>query len=559
VLAGDIVAGPWVRAACQRHVNDLATGAARGLSWDAAKAEYEIDFYEHVLRLNGGKFEGKPFRLDMWQAFIIGSMHGWRNAEGTRRFVTFYIETGKGSGKSPLAAGIGLRVLTSGLARAEVYSAATKKEQATILFRDAVAMVRQSPTLQFYDNGVQRLTFSGGHGREYNIGFPQTASFFRPIASDEGQSGPRPACGLIDELHEHKDGTVIEMMRAGFKSNPEPILFIITNSGSGTTGVCRDYHDYSIKVVTGAADVNASDADTHFAYVCAMDDGDDPFESEACWIKANPGLPAIPGADYIRKQVAEAKGMPSKEAIVRRLNFCQWTSAMSPWLSADVWLKSQRAYTLADFRGRRCYGGLDLSSTTDTTAFVLAFEPLQPGGKVALFPFVWLPKEGLHEKDAKDRVPYVMWAEQGLLLTTPGKAISKRDVLITIDKAVKDYELDLVAVAYDRWGIEQLKVSMDELGVSLPLQPFGQGFGSMGAAVNKFEELLLNDQLEHPGHPILTSHMANAVMIEDAAGNRKPAKDKATGRIDLCVASIMAVGVCAIQAGHSEKSFWESE
>lgn len=529
VAKGKIVAGPYVRDACKRHLEDIKTGAARGLVWDAKRAQLEIDFFEEVLHLNGGDFEGQLFKLHGWQAFIVGSLSGWRRADGFRRFNLAYVETGKGSGKSPLAAGVGIRGLTGKRQRAEIYSAATKKDQAMVLFRDAVAMVKQSPLL------ASRCATSGAVGKEYNIAYHKQHSFFRPISSDEGQSGPRPHIGLIDELHEHKDSVTVEMMKAGFKNDRDALLFIITNSGVGQTSVCWNYHDYAVKVSRG----DLQD-DSFFGYVCGLDEGDDPFTDESCWIKANPSLPELPGMDYLRGQFTAARGMPSKASVVKRLNFCIWTDAGSPWLSYEVWKKARTEVELEALRGRRCFGGLDMSSTTDVTAFVLAFEPIADGEPWLLVPWFWLPGDDLHERDDRDRVPYAAWRDQGYLRTKPGKAI--RPAQVAADVAEICAMFDVVSIGYDRWGIEALKVAMENDGISLPLVPHGQGFKDMAPAVKEFEARLLNGQLKHGGHPILTAHASAAVLDEDPAGNRKPVKQKATGRIDGIVAALMAIG-----------------
>jgi phage terminase large subunit-like protein len=234
VVSKTIIAGPHVRAACERHLRDLENGAERGLVWDLEKARYALGFFPAVLRLNGGRFEGKPFEPELWQGFIIGSLFGWYwEATGHRRFQIAYIETGKGSGKSPLAAGIGLfGLIADGEKRAEIYAAATKKDQAMILFRDAVAMVDQSPDLDW------RIDRSGSKGKEWNLAYHDTNSFFRPIAADDGQSGPRPHMALLDEIHEHRDGRVVEMLRAGFKFRTQPMLVMITNSGTNKKNRC---------------------------------------------------------------------------------------------------------------------------------------------------------------------------------------------------------------------------------------------------------------------------------------------------------------------------------
>ena len=246
VHSGKRIAGPDIRNACARHLRDLEEGPKRGLFWDLEEANKAIRFYRAVLKLNGGEFEGQPFELLPWQKFIVGSIFGWKGSDGYRRFRVVYVESGKGSGKSPLAAGVGLKGLVGdGEARAEVYAAATKKDQAMILFRDAVAMVQQSPELS------KRLTSSGTGQNIWNLAYLKAGSFFRPISSDDGQSGPRPHMALIDEVHEHKTNLVVEMMRAGTKSRKQALIFMITNSGSNKRGPCWEYHEYGARVASG--------------------------------------------------------------------------------------------------------------------------------------------------------------------------------------------------------------------------------------------------------------------------------------------------------------------
>lgn len=537
VLDGELIAGPHVRAACTRHLRDLEEGLGRGLTWSVDHAARAIAFFEEVLYLNGGQFEGQPFILQPWQAFVIGSLFGWLKGD-VRRFRVAYVETAKGSGKSPLAAGIGMYGLTAdGEARAEIYAAATKKDQAMVLFRDAVAMFTQSPELS------ARLSPSGMGERIWNLAYHATGSFFRPIAADEGQSGPRPHIGLVDEVHEHKTMDVVEMLRAGTKSRRQALMFLITNSGAGETTPCGRYHAYAIEIATAARQ-----DDTFFAYVCAVDEGDDPLLDESCWPKSNPSLQLanLPGMDYLRDQVREARGMPAKESIVRRLCFCQWTGAISPWLSATIWEPCRRDFRLEDLRGRRAWAGLDLSSTTDLTSLVLAVEPEDESEPVALLSFCWLPEDGLRDRADRDRVPYDVWHRQGFLETTPGKAISRRHVLMRMAQIFSQF--DMQGLAYDRWRIEDLKQLAADDGVPLPeMLAFGQGYKDMGPALDVFEAGLLNHTLAHNGHPVFTWCASNAVTDIDPAGNRKLNKVKATGRIDIVVAAVMAEA-CRVRA-----------
>lgn len=549
VTAKVIPAGPDVRAACARHLRDLKDGPARGLRWDLEAAQRAIGYFEEVLCLNGGEYEGQPFKVLPWQAFVIGSLFGWMGPDGHRRFRVAYVETAKGSGKSPLAAGIGLYGLTSdGEPRAEIYAAATKKDQAQVLFRDAVAMVDQSKAL------ARRIAISGAKGKEWNLAHNKTSSFFRPISADDGQSGPRPHMALLDEIHEHKTATVVEMMRAGTKGRRQALIFMITNSGSNKRTMCFEYHDYGKKVCAGTLQ-----DDSFFAFICSLDKGDDPFKDESCWYKSNPSLSdGIPGLKYLREQVTQARGMPSKEALVRRVNFCEWTEAASPWISSDIWFKCGEVdpTDIERLRGRSGVAGLDLSSTQDLTSLVVALDPAEDDPKVRLIPYFWLPGDDLEKKADKDRVPYLVWRDAGYLEALPGRAVNKLAVLHRLIAICEFFNIR--KIAYDRWRIEDFKQLIENEGAELPeLFPFGQGFKEMAPALDEFETLLLDEKLLHNGNPVMTWNAANAVVVTDPAGNRKLSKVLATGRIDGMVAAVMAIGsrMGAVESDKIEQGF----
>ncbi|MCX5508373.1 terminase large subunit [Pseudomonas sp. BJa3] len=574
VHSGERAAGPDIRNACARHLRDLEEGPKRGLTWDLAAANKAIRFYRTVLKLNGGEFEGLPFELLPWQKFIVGSIFGWKSSDGYRRFRVVYVESGKGSGKSPLAAGVGLTgLIADNEARAEIYAAATKKDQAMILFRDAVAMVQQSPEL------TKRLVCSGTGQNIWNLAYLKSGSFFRPISSDDGQSGPRPHMALIDEVHEHKTNMVVEMMRAGTKSRKQALIFMITNSGSNKRGPCWEYHEYGSRVASGALI-----DDGFFAYICSLDEGDDPIQDESCWFKSNPSLQDadLPGMKYLREQVTEARGMPSKEAMVRRLNFCEWTGAESPWISWDVWSQAEERVPMSLLRNRPCVGGLDLSSTTDLTSFVLLFYPTYEDPHWRLLPYFWIPDHELDKREARDKVPYAAWIKSRDLETTPGRAISKLHVLRRMQTICDYFQVD--KIAYDRWRIEDMRQLMSEYDITLPeLVEFGQGFKDMGPAVDEFERRLLGmierqpeeegrtaeffdyalpattvESLRHDGNPVMTWCAGNAVIVSDPANNRKADKAKATGRIDGIIAAIMATGISgAVSSGSSGSSIYD--
>jgi phage terminase large subunit-like protein len=528
-------AGPIVRNACKRHLTDLEHGPARGLRFDPDKAARAIGFFRDVLRLTGGEHEGRQFDAEPWQKFVLGSIFGWLGPDGYRRFRMAFIESGKGSGKSPLAAGVGLYMLVAdNEPRAEVYAGASKKDQAMILFRDAVAMVKHSPQLS------QRLTFSGGPGREWNIAYLSQGSFFRPISADDGQSGPRPHCALLDEVHEHKDANVVEMLRAGTKGRRQALIFMITNSGVDRTSVCYQYHEY-------AANVCAGDLldDSFFAYVCALDADDDPMTDESCWPKANPSLGVTIHHKYLREQVTQARGMPAKESIVRRLNFSQWTDAVSPWVSGDLWRHCERDFDLSDLERLPLWGGLDLSGTRDLTALALA--GVDTAGVIHAAVWFWTPEETAAERSRQDRVPYDTWIRQGHLIGTPGRAVSYDHVAAHI--AALAARFDIRGIAYDPYRINYLIGNLGQHNVDVPLIPHGQGYFRsqqsqlwMPHSVDVLERAVLEGRLRVLRNPVLTWNSASAVLETDAKGNRMFSKRKAAGRVDGIVALTMACG-----------------
>lgn len=569
VVSGTIIAGPYVRAACQRHLNDLQYGHERGLIWDPEKAQRVIDFFKYVLTVEVeekdeyGEVHSRavPFILRPWQAFIVGSLYGWVNEAGFRRFRRAYVEIGKGNGKSPMAAGIGHYMLVAQKKlRAEVYSAATDKDQASILFRDAVEMWQRSSNLK------KRLNPSG-QNPVWQLTHLDTSSYFKPISSEKkGKSGIRPYCALIDEVHEHADNSVIEMMRAGTKGNKEALIFEITNSGFDKKSVCGQEHDYSIEVVTGV-----KENDAWFAYVCSCDEGDDPFEDESCWIKANPNLGVSIQPEYIREQVLEAKGMPSKEGLVRRLNFCQWTESENSAIPRKIWQQCKGEVSpeeLCEKYGQP-FGGLDLSRTRDLSCFTLTWllDQTPDQWRFASKTWFWTPKDTLAERAKQDRAPYVEWEKAGHMEGVPGKRISYRWVADALAGLCAQFDPKIIGC--DQYGLEQLQDQLKEIGTTLPCVVHPQGFqkrviekreeqlliGNTGAdeislwmpdSINKLEAALLETRITVDPNPVMEMCSAAVVYEQNRTGHRMFAKDKATSRIDGMVSLAMSIGMATL-------------
>lgn len=558
VVDGRVVQGPWVRAACQRHLDDLQHGYKRGLHWELKAALLKIRFFEDELRLNGGQFEGLPFLLHPSQKFRIGCLFGWKRSDGTRRFRRFYDEEGKGNGKSPLLAGIGFLGMVADLeSRAEIYAAGAKKDQAQVLFRDAVAMVEQSP-------GLSSRLKKSGVTPVWNLTDSLTHSFFKPIASDDSQSGPRPHFALCDEIHEHKDRVVVDMLERGFKFRRQPMLCMATNAGFDLNTLCGEEHIHAINVARGFDDNGQKVVDdSTFAFVCALDEGDDPLEDESCWPKANPLLDVTITREYLRSVVAQAAAIPGKRNGILRLHFCQWTDSETAWIEKEAWEKSEDpTLKIEDYAGKECWDGLDIGAVRDLTAKATVFrdgfidEEVITGQKVkkpkfVLFVHCYMPKEGLEEKAKKDKIPYDVWVRQGFVTATPGKAIKL--AYPARDCVADAHTYDLQAVAYDVWLIKRFKDELDLLGASdLPVVEHPQGFNKrkdtelwMPESINNIETLIIERRLRVQVCPPLRAAVMAAQFEESPAGLRRFSKQKARGRIDALIAATMALAAAA--------------
>jgi phage terminase large subunit-like protein len=561
-----IVAGPLVRKAGERHLADLERGPGRGLIWRPDRALRAIEFFADVLRLpdvekdpvSGDEIihfeDAEPFKLDLWQQFVVGSLFGWYWDDVARRFRVGYIEVGKGNGKTPMAAGIGLYMQNAdGQPKAECYAAAAVKDQAKIQYRDAVNMVQASEDLR-------ELVEQHGEKEVYNLVNRKTGSFYKPISAEKrGLDGKRVHYAGIDEVHEHTNDLVCNKMRAGTKGRRSALILEITNSGFDRTTVCYQHHEYSDRVLSGQ--VPLADSDSWFAYVCSLDEGDDPMVDEACWPKANPNLGVSIQTRYLRDQVSEARGMPSKESIVRRLNFCQWVDAESPWIDSDLWRACEKDFDLEELRGRRGYGGLDLSGTRDLTAHAMAFQ--REDGGVDAFVEFWTPAITLAERSKADKVPYDVWVKQGHVRSTPGRAVDYAFVAQRLGELKEIYDFD--SEAFDPYRIKYFETELAEAAIELRLVPHSQGYFKasdkegkekakasgeepapdlwMPRSVELLEDLVMKGLLRVKLNPCLRWNSASAVLKPDPKNNRIFDKLRSKGRIDGIVALAMAIGL----------------
>jgi phage terminase large subunit-like protein len=524
VLRGRIVVGPLVALACERHERDRRDGPKRGITFNAAAADHTIEFIERWCRLpDTADANGDPrvFTLEPWQAFIVGSLFGWMLARGHRRFRNAYIEVGKGNGKTPLLAAIGLYGLTmDGQIAPQIYAAAADRDQAMVMYRDAVRMVDASPALaaRIQKAGIQQV-----HNMSYGLGF------FRPFSREQSaKSGTRPHMGLIDELHEHPNAETVNKIRAGAKGNLDAMFPEITNSGSDRTSICFQHHEHSRHVLDGTVE-----DDRWFAYVCGLAEGENPLDDETCWIKANPNLGISIQREYLQDQVSAARNIPGETNTVLRLNFCVWTQQHTRAIDMDAWRGCEPPPPDDALVGVPCFGGLDLGMSDDFTAWIRIW-PLDDG-RVVVKARYWLPEIALTKYPHR---PYSQWKRRGLLAVTEGLTTDYD----TVERAVaEDCHRDGVrSVAYDKRFAEQLAQHLIGEGIDMIDQP--QGF-QLTEAIRRKGELVAARVLCHGGDEILAWMAANYVIRHGLRGDYRPDKDKAADKIDGQVALDMALAI----------------
>lgn len=525
VLKGKVCVGPLVFKACERHERDLKDAKTKGFYFDEDAADHAIDFIEKWIKLPDTSDENgqpKPFLLQPWQVFIVGSIFGWKWASSKhRRFRNCYIEIGKGNGKTPLLAAIGLYgLMMDGHKAPEIYAAAADRDQAMIMFRDAVRMADASPAIS---DRVRRTGIEHVTNLAYGLGF------FRPFSREQGaKSGTRPHMGLIDEVHEHPNADVINKMRAGAKGNRDALFAEITNSGTDRTSICFQHHEHSRKIVEGTVE-----DERWFCYVCTLSDGEDPLTDEACWIKTNPNLGVSIHREYLQDQVSAAKNISAETNTVLRLNFCVWTQQHTRAIDMAQWQRCQGMPSDAELRGMPCFGGLDLGQSDDLSAWIRIWD--LEDGRVAVKLRVWIPRATLERYPNR---PYVQWERAGLLEVTDGNTT---DYDVIENAVMTDCQNDGVrSVAYDKRFAEQMAQHLIGAGIDMIDQP--QGF-QLNEAIRRKLELIATGELCHGHNPILGWAADNYVVRNGTKGDVRPDKEKAQDKIDPQVALDMAIAV----------------
>lgn len=523
VLKGKVVVGPFVRLACERHERDLKQAKTKRFAFDEAAADHVIGFIEKWVRLPDTSDEHgdpKAFTLQPWQAFIVGSLFGWKWTSGHRRFRNAYIEVAKGNGKTPMLAAIGLYgLMMDGQKAPEIYAAAADRDQAEIMYRDAVRMVDASPALS---QRIQKSGIRHVHNLQYGLGF------FRPFSREQSsRSGTRPHMGLIDELHEHPHAEIVNKIRAGAKGNLDALFPEITNSGYDRTSICWQHHEHSRRILEQAAD-----DERWFAYVCALDETDDFLNDESCWPKVNPNLGVSVHLEYLRDQVSAAKNIPGETNTVLRLNGCVWTQAVTRFIDIARWRACEREVKASELIGARKFAGLDLGQSDDFSAFVIVW--VLSDGRIVIKPHFWIPDSALERK--KNR-PYAEWQRVDALTVMPNTDVVDYTEIETQVKALC-LEHGVIECAFDNRFAAQMAQNLMAAGITMVDTP--QGF-QLTEALRKLSDLVTNEMLCHNGNPVMTWMADNLMVHHGRDGQMRPDKEKASEKIDGQVALVMAL------------------
>lgn len=479
------------------------------------RGERVIAFIERYIIVPEGARLGQPLRLDDFQKRFLRAVYD--NPQGTDKA---YLSIARKNGKTGLIAGLLLAHLVGpeAVQNSQIISGAMSREQAAIVFNLAVKMINLNPALQ----PLVHIIPSG----KRLVGKPCNVEYKALAAEGKTTHGLSPVLAILDEVGQIRgpQSDFIDAIVTAQGAHENPLLIAIS------TQAANDADLFSVWL-----DDAATSGDPHIVSHVYQADKEADLADPVAWRAANPALGTFRSLKDMQRLAEMAARMPSAENTFRNLNLNQRVSTVSPFISRSVWETCGKA--VEPITGR-CYAGLDLSEKNDLTALVLIGQAAS--GCWSVLPFFWTPEKTLHDRAKKDRVPYDVWARQKLLNTTPGASVDYDVVARDIAAILGDYEVD--AIAFDRWRIEIFRKAAQDIGLSLPLKEFGQGFKDMAPAIDRLESLLLNGQLRHGMHPVLTMCAANAVINKDAAGNRKLDKAKATGRIDGMVALAMAVG-----------------
>lgn len=548
VLSGDIITSRWVRLACERHVQDLEHGPDRGLYFDHAEAERNIQFFERFLTHTKGRWAGQPFHLLPWQQFAVAMLFGWRRETGARRFNTFFCQVARKNGKTQLLAGLALAMLDfDGEPAAEIYFAATKRDQARLGFDEAARMVKSSPALKHRVTTLRaNMHVAGSHSKA------------EPLSSDYNSlDGLNVHCAVLDEFHAHKDAGLFNVLKSATGARLSPLIAIITTAGFNVDGPCHQMMKGATEVLEGK-----KTDDALFPLVYTLDDGDD-WNDPDVWVKANPSIGVTFNHDFLSRELTSSKNHGGSMVVnFRTKHMNQWVRSSATWIDDDVVVECDGGDWEPE-HGAPCFGGLDLASVSDITAFSLVWP--KPGGGYHVKTWYWLPsdtvdkrlsRESSHIYGQMETLPNVHLTDGNV---TDYDAIRRfltgyhlTDGVVQYDENPLATRYNIQSIAFDRFNSSQLVLNL--AGDGLNLAPYGQGFVSMSTPTKEVERLMAERKLTTHNDPVWRWMVGNVVLKRDPSGNIKPDKDKSGDKIDGIVSVVMAIGQSMIESASQPES-----
>lgn len=497
--------------------NPVST-AGGGDYFDVDAAERGVRFFEMFLTHTKGELAGQPFVLEPWQIAVTGCIYGWKRTDGTRRYREAFIYVPRKNGKSSWCAGFALGgLLLDDEEGAEVYSLAADREQAALVFQQAKIMVERDDQLSTHLKPFR-----------YSIAYPKTNSYYKPLSSEANtKHGGNTHLAVIDEVHAIEDGELIEVIETSTGSRRQPLLIYITTADYKRESKCNELHDYALKVCDGTIE------DPSFLPVVYEASIEDDWTDPEVWAKANPNYGVSIKPEYIERQCRKAKENPSFENTFKRLHLNVQTEQDIRWLQLHQYDECPSTPpSEEDLANYPCWGGIDLASTTDLTAFALYWPQ---------FNYVklqcWLPEDRYRTK--RNQMTYGTFVNEGSICITPGSAVDYGWVRNSVLEAANQYRLQ--DIGYDPWNATQFAIQLQEED-GIEMVQFRQGFASMNEPSKALERMIVERQLNHGGCKALRWMIGNATKKEDPAGNIKPDKSTASQKIDGVVASIIAIG-----------------
>lgn len=497
---------------------------AEGFVFDEERAQQAVHFFRDMLTYPDGDLAGEPFLLQGWQQAIVGNLHGWWNERtGKRRYKEAFVLVPRKNGKSAMSAGLMLlEMFMSPTRGGQYFSAAADREQAALIFNDARTMVLENEELSDITSIVpsqkviKRVDEMGG--------------MYKALSSDAGtKHGTRPCFAIIDELHAHRNGDLVEALLTGTAvKGLQPLFVYITTADYIRESICNSKYKYGCAVRDGLA------RDAHFLPVIYEAKPEDDWTDPDVWKRANPNYGISVDEDYLFRECEKAKVDAALEIGFKRLHLCMQTAHANRLIQLPLWNACYHEFIERDLLGSPCYGGLDLATEKDLASFVLYF----PEGNYVL-PFFWLPEENAELRQSRDGIPYRTWMDQRHIIPTSGNFISHQAIGDKILELAHVY--DIQAIAFDRAQAPGLYERVSNEGIEM--FKHGQMHSHMTGPTKKLLSLIGNGQLQQNGHPVLTWNVQNVVGVVDPYERVRPDKAKSLEKIDGVVAMIMAIGM----------------